>query len=128
MIVLPAFAEDRGRLVFGEAGRHIPFAVKRFFTLHDVPQGARRAHHAHRRQSQFIIMVAGECRIRIRDREGEREEFLADPTMGFYVPPITWITLDAFSPGAVCLVLASDAYDESDYIRDYTEFEVLARR
>ena len=126
MITLPEVADERGRLMFGEEGRQIPFAIKRIFALYDVPQGARRGGHAHRRQEQFIIMLAGDCRVVIRDGASEREELLGDPTMGLYVPPIIWIELDAFSPGAVCLVLSSGVYDETDYIRDYAEFETLA--
>jgi hypothetical protein len=126
MIALPEFADARGRLVFGQEGQHIPFAIKRIFMLHDIAEGAQRADHAHRRQEQFVLMVSGQCRIVIRDGTSESEEWLRNPTAGFYVPPITWIALDRFSPGAVCLVLASGAYDEADYIRDYAEFQALA--
>jgi hypothetical protein len=127
IIALPEIADARGRLMFGEEGRHIPFAIKRVFAIYGVPKGERRAGHAHRRQEQFIIMLAGECRITIRDGAGLREQCLHRPTDGLYVPPLSWIELDTFSPGAVCLVLSSGAYDEADYIRDYTEFERLAQ-
>jgi uncharacterized RmlC-like cupin family protein len=126
MITLPEIADERGRLMFGEEGRQIPFAIKRIFALCGVPQQARRGGHAHRRQEQFIIMLAGECRVVIRDGAGKREELLGAPTVGLYVPPVIWIELDAFSPGAVCLVLSSGLYDEADYIRDYAEFATLA--
>jgi uncharacterized RmlC-like cupin family protein len=128
IITLPEISDARGHLMFGEEGRHIPFAVKRIFAIYGVREGARRGGHAHRKQEQFIIMVAGECRITIRDGRSAREECLRKPTDALYVPPVIWIELDAFSPGAVCLVLTSAAFDEADYIRDYAEFEKLAQR
>jgi hypothetical protein len=127
IITLPEIADARGRLLFGEEGRHIPFPIKRIFAIYGVNEGARRGGHAHRRQEQFIIMLAGQCRITIRDGAGISEQYLRKPTDGLYVPPITWVELDAFTPDAVCLVLASAAFDEADYIRDYTEFERLAQ-
>jgi dTDP-4-dehydrorhamnose 3,5-epimerase-like enzyme len=127
LVTLREIADERGRLMFAECGPQIPFVVKRIFALYHVPEQARRGGHAHRRQEQFIIMLSGECRIVIRAGAGVREELLGDPTTGLYVPPITWIELDAFSPGAVCLVLSSDAYDEAEYIRDFGAFETLAR-
>jgi dTDP-4-dehydrorhamnose 3,5-epimerase-like enzyme len=126
-ITLPEIVDERGRLMFGEEGRHIPFAIKRIFAIYDVRQGATRGGHAHRRQEQFIVMLSGACRITIRDGAGIREEVLSGPTMGLYVPPVIWIELSGFSPGAVCLVLASGVYDEADYIREYVEFQNLVR-
>ena len=128
IVTLPEIADARGRLMFGEEGRHIPFAIKRIFAIYGVREGERRGGHAHRQLEQFIIMLAGECRITIRDGANVSEQCLRTPTDGLYVPPVIWIELDAFSEGAVCLVLTSAAYDEADYIRDYTEFERLARR
>lgn len=128
IITLPEIADARGRLMFGEEGRHIPFAVKRIFAIYGVAEGAQRGGHAHRRQQQFIIMLSGECRIMIRAGASEREQWLRKPTEGLYVPPVTWIVLDAFSTGAVCLVLTSGVYDEADYIRDPGEFASLAPR
>ena len=126
-VILPEIVDQRGRLMFGEEGRHIPFAIKRIFAIYDVRDGAKRGGHAHRRQEQFVVMLAGKCRITIRDGTESREEFLTGPTIGLYVPPVIWIELSDFSPGAVCLVLTSDTYDEADYIREYVEFQNLAR-
>jgi oxalate decarboxylase/phosphoglucose isomerase-like protein (cupin superfamily) len=127
-IMLPEIVDERGRLMFGEEGRHIPFAIKRIFAIYDVREGASRGGHAHREQQQFIVMMSGACRIAIQDGSGAREELLSGPTMGLYVPPVTWIELSGFSPGAVCLVLTSGAYDEADYVREHAEFQNLARR
>jgi hypothetical protein len=127
-IMLPEIVDERGRLMFGEEGRHIPFAIKRIFAIYDLRAGAKRGGHAHRRQEQFIIMLSGECRIAIKDGNNQREELLSGPTMGLHVPPATWIELSGFSPGAVCLVLTSGAYDEADYIREFVEFQNLVRR
>jgi|ERR1700678_2245633 uncharacterized RmlC-like cupin family protein len=126
-VMLPEIVDERGRLMFGEEGRHIPFAIKRIFAIYDVREGAKRGGHAHRRQEQFIIMMSGECRITILDGADMREEILNGPTMGLYVPPVIWVELSGFSPGAVCLVLTSAAYDEADYIRDHVEFQNLVR-
>jgi hypothetical protein len=126
-ITLPEIVDERGRLMFGEEGRHIPFAIKRIFAIYDVREGAKRGGHAHRRQEQFIIMLSGECRIVIHDGTGIREECLNRPDTGLYVPSLIWIELSGFSSGAVCLVLTSGAYDEADYIRDYVEFQNAAR-
>jgi hypothetical protein len=126
IIMLPEIADERGRLMFGEEGRHIPFAVKRIFAIYDVREGAARGGHAHRQQQQFIVMMAGQCRITIRDGTNEREELLSRPNMGLYVPPMTWIDLADFAECAVCLVLSSGVYEEADYIRDYEEFRTLA--
>jgi oxalate decarboxylase/phosphoglucose isomerase-like protein (cupin superfamily) len=126
-IALPEIVDERGRLMFGEEGRHIPFAIKRIFAIYEVRDGAKRGGHAHRGQEQFIVMLSGECRIMIQDGTVGRGQLLTKPTMGLYVPPVTWIELSTFSSGAVCLVLTSGLYDEADYIREYAEFEKLAQ-
>jgi hypothetical protein len=115
--------DQRGRLVFAEETRHIPFGVKRIFAIYDVPAGQARGGHAHRAQHQLIIMMVGACVILIDDGSTAIEERLNSRSEGLYVPPGVWIELKDFAPGSVCLVLASGLFEEADYIRDYNEFK-----
>jgi dTDP-4-dehydrorhamnose 3,5-epimerase-like enzyme len=124
-IVLPEIVDDRGRLMFAEDSRHIPFPVKRIFAIYDIPPGRSRGTHAHRTQHQFVIMLAGSCSILIDEGAAGTDEHLDNSAIGLYVPPMVWIELKNFSSGAVCLVLASAHFDETDYIRDYSEFKRL---
>lgn len=108
--------------MFAEERQHIPFAVKRMFAIYDVPKGATRGAHAHRRQEQFIVMFAGGCTIVVDNGVHKKEVSLDGPAEGLYVPAGLWLELKNFSDGAVCVVLASGPYDEADYIRTYQEF------
>ena len=114
--------------MFAEEGRHVPFPVRRIFTIYDVVAGATRGGHAHREQGQFLIMLSGGCLVEWDDGDAISTERLYLPTQGIYIPPVTWIVLKKFSPGAICLVLASGHYDEDDYIRDYAEFKQITSR
>jgi dTDP-4-dehydrorhamnose 3,5-epimerase-like enzyme len=120
---LPEFRDHRGRLLAAEGGRHVPFGVQRIFAISDVPAGLARGGHAHRRQEQFLIMLAGSCTITAESADSSSEENLVAPTEGLYVPAGVWLELRDFSPGAICLVLASGPFDEADYIRDYSAFK-----
>lgn len=112
--------------MFAEHERHIPFPIKRIFTIYDVPAGQTRGGHAHRAQHQFILMLAGASTISIDEGAVTASERLERPIDGLYVPPLVWIELTEFTPGAVCVVLTSDRFDEADYIRDRDEFRRLA--
>lgn len=125
---LPESVDERGRLMFAEADRHIPFAVRRIFAIYGVAPGQERAAHAHRTNHQFIVMLSGGCTVAFDDGENAGSERLDDPTQGLHVPPLIWITLKDFTPGAVCLVLASEFYDPAEYIRDRAEFKELSAR
>jgi hypothetical protein len=118
----------RGELVVGQAGENIPFSFPRIFMLCGMPLGGRRGNHAHRRQHQMLIAAAGEFRIVTRDGKGEETFMLESPALALHVPPLTWVTIEAMSHGATCLVLASAEFDEADYIRDPGEFERLIGR
>ena len=122
IIELPKITDPRGNLSFIEAGRHIPFDIKRVYYLYDVPGGADRGSHAHKRLQQFIIAMSGSFDVILDDGTGKKRYHLNRSYYGLYVCPMMWRELDNFSSGSVCLVLASDYYDESDYIRDYDEF------
>jgi dTDP-4-dehydrorhamnose 3,5-epimerase-like enzyme len=121
-VQLQEVVDRRGALAIAELGKQLPFEAKRLFAIHDVPPGSLRGGHAHRAQEQFIIMIAGKCTVVVDDGTVRTEEALATPAEALYVPPGIWIELKDFSAGAACVVLASDLYDETDYIRDYREF------
>jgi oxalate decarboxylase/phosphoglucose isomerase-like protein (cupin superfamily) len=124
-ISIPEIVDARGRLIFAEEGRHVPFAIKRVFAIYGIQEGATRADHAHRQQQQLLVMLAGECRVIIDDGKARREEHLDAPTEGLYVPALNWVKLVDFARAAVCLVLASGFYDAADYVRDYSEFKKI---
>jgi len=122
MVDLPKILDARGNLTFIEASRHIPFEIKRVYYLYDVPGGATRGGHAHKHLEQFIIAAMGSFDV-ILDDGIERKRFhLNRSYYGLYIPSMVWRELDNFSSGSVCLVLASEFYEEDDYIRDYETF------
>jgi len=125
---LPKVTDKRGNLTFIEGNRHIPFEIKRVYYLYDVPGGESRGGHAHRRLQQFIIAASGSFDV-ILDDGFERKRFhLNRSYYGLYVPPMIWRELNNFSSGSVCLVLASEPYDDDDYIRDYETFKKIVRQ
>lgn len=112
----------RGNLTVVENGKTLPFDVKRVYYLYDVPGGESRGAHAHRDLEQFIVAASGSFTVTLDDGNCKRSFFLNRPYQGIYVKPGMWRTLDDFSSGAVCMVLASDVYRVEDYIRDYNKF------
>jgi UDP-2-acetamido-3-amino-2,3-dideoxy-glucuronate N-acetyltransferase len=119
-------ADMRGSLSVGEFGRDIPFEVKRYFLVYDVPSVEIRGEHAHLRCKQFLIAVKGSLHV-VADDGTSRQQFLLDrPSLGLYLPPNTWGIQYRYSPDAVLLVLASEHYDSADYVRDYDDFQKLA--
>jgi dTDP-4-dehydrorhamnose 3,5-epimerase-like enzyme len=127
IINLPKISDRRGNLTFIEGNRHVPFEIKRVYYLYDVPSGESRGGHAHKRLHQFIIAVSGSFDVILDDGFERMRYHLNRPYYGLYIPPMIWRELDNFSSGAVCLVLASEFYDEDDYIRDYESFKKMAR-
>ncbi|WP_456400376.1 sugar 3,4-ketoisomerase [Persephonella sp.] len=128
LIELPKIHDTRGNLTFIEGGKHIPFEIKRVYYLYDVPGGATRGGHAHKKLQQLIIAASGSFDVILDDGYNRKKFHLNRSYYGLYIPTMVWRELDNFSTGAVCLVLASEYYDESDYIRDYEEFLRLARK
>ena len=121
-IILPLIEDPRGRLSVGEFGRSIPFEVKRYFIVFDVPSQELRGEHAHRECHQFLVCVKGSCSV-ITDDGVTRSEFVLDkPNVGAYLPPMTWGVQYNYSADAVLLVFASHYYDDADYIRNYEDF------
>lgn len=112
----------RGTLTVGEFERHVPFPVRRFFTVFDVPGKEVRGEHAHRKCHQFLIAARGSISVVVDDGDRREEIRLDSPQRGLYVPPMVWAAQYRYSPDAILLVFASDLYDADDYIRDYDEF------
>lgn len=121
-IELPKISDPRGNLTFVEGGNHIPFEIRRVYYLYDVPGGATRAAHGHKRLSQLMIAMSGSFDVTLDDGLNKRKFHLNRSYYGLYVPPMIWRDLDNFSSGSVCMVLASDVFDEADYFRDYQRF------
>ncbi|MDX9839269.1 MAG: WxcM-like domain-containing protein [Azoarcus sp.] len=116
----------RGNLSVGEFARDIPFEVKRYFLVYDVPSVETRGEHAHRACHQFLICVKGSCAV-VADDGKQREEYLLDtPGLGIHLPPMVWGIQYKYSADAVLLVFASEHYDANDYIRSYDDFLALA--
>ena len=122
LVDLPRHADARGALTVVEGGRHIPFEVQRVFYLYDVPPDMSRAGHALRTCHQFIIAAAGSLDVVVDDGTTRQPFHLNRSDQGLHVPPMVWRELDSFSPGAVCLVLASEHYDPDDYVDEYDEY------
>ena len=122
IIELPKITEPRGNLTFVEGTNHIPFDIRRVYYLYDVPGGAERGGHAHKGLHQLIIAMSGSFDVVLDDRQNKKRFHLNRSYFGLYVCPMIWRELDNFSSGSVCLVLASNKYDESDYYRDYDDF------
>lgn len=122
IIQLPKFSDPRGNLSIVEAGLHTPFDIKRVYYLYDMPAEAERGAHGHKILQQLIIPLAGSFEITLDDGYSKKSFYLKRPWEGLYIPPMRWRELNNFSSGAVCLVLASEHYDEKDYFRDYNAF------
>jgi dTDP-4-dehydrorhamnose 3,5-epimerase-like enzyme len=122
IISLPKICDPRGNLTFIEGDNHIDFDIKRVYYLYDVPGGSARGGHAHKKLKQLIIAMSGSFDVLLDDGKQKKTFHLARSYMGLYVCPMIWREIDNFSSGSVCMVLASNRYDESDYYRNYEDF------
>ena len=122
IIELPKITDPRGNLTFIEGMQHIPFEIRRVYYTYDVPGGADRGGHAHKTLHQLIIAMSGSFDVTLDDGRSKKKYHLNRSYQGLYVCPMIWRDLDNFSSGSVCMVLASDKYEEPDYFRDYNEF------
>ncbi|NJP04299.1 MAG: WxcM-like domain-containing protein [Chloroflexaceae bacterium] len=127
IIELPKIADPDGNLTFIESSRHIPFRFERVFYLYDVPGGAVRAGHALKTCHQFLLAASGSFDVLLDDGIEQQRYHLNRSYYGLYIPPLIWREIDNFSSGSVCLVLASEFYDEHDYYREYVDFVEVAR-
>lgn len=127
IISLPRLTDPRGNLSFIEGGNHIPFEIKRVYYLYDVPGGSDRGSHAHKKLHQFIIAMSGSFDVLLDDGMKKEKFHLNRSYFGLYVTPMMWRYLDNFSSGAVCMVLASEFYNEKDYFREYADFMQAAK-
>lgn len=114
-------ADERGKLGFLEKGSW-PFEINRVYYMHDIPKNSHRGGHAHKNLHQIVIAISGEFTIQLDDGSEKRSFTLSNPSVGLYICPMIWRDLSIFSKNAVCLVLASEIYDEYDYIRNYDNF------
>ncbi len=115
-------SDRKGNLTVVENGVTVPFDVKRTYYLYDVPGGESRGSHAHKGLYQLIIAASGSFSVTLDDGAVKRTFLLNRPYQGLLIVPGIWRTIDDFSSGAVCLVLASELYDEEDYLREYADF------
>lgn len=119
---LPKIMDDRGNLTFVEEYKHVPFAIKRVYFIYDVPGGESRGGHAYKELEEVFIAISGSFDLNLDDGCEQTKISLNRSYHAVYVPQGLWRKLDNFSTNSLCLVLASTAYNEDDYIRDYTKF------
>lgn len=122
LLEFPKIQDYRGNLSFIEENEHVPFDIKRVYYLYDVPGGESRAGHAHRALQSVIIAINGSFDVLIDDGTKQATHRLSRANQGLYLCRGIWRELHNFTSGSVCLVLASELYDESDYFRDYAGF------
>ncbi|MCX8148573.1 sugar 3,4-ketoisomerase [Thermaurantimonas aggregans] len=122
IIELPQIKNRAGNITPVTNLVEIPFVVKRVFYIYDIPGGEDRGAHAHKECHQFLVAVSGSFDVELNDGHIKRTVTLNRPYYGLHIPPGIWASEKSFSSGAVCLVLASEMYDEGDYIREYSEF------
>lgn len=122
IIDLPKIFDPRGNLTVAEANSHVPFKMSRVYWVYDVPAGESRGGHAHKLCQEFIIAVSGSFDVTLDNGTEKKTFHLNHPYQGLFVDTDVWRTLDDFSSGAVCLVLASLPFEEQDYIRNYDDY------
>lgn len=124
-IDFPALGDERGSLVALEAEKSVPFAIKRVYYIFGTKTGESRGFHAHKKLQQVAICITGSCRIILDDGQQRSEALLNSPNKGIVIGDLIWREMHDFSKDCILLVLASEHYDESDYIRDYNEFQEI---
>jgi hypothetical protein len=122
IIDLPVVHDTRGNLTYIEGGRQIPFSIQRVYYVYDVPGGSERGGHAHKDLHQLIIAISGSFDVVLDDGIDNKRFHLNRSYLGLYVCPMIWRKLDNFSSGSVCMVLASNRYEEDDYYREYDQY------
>lgn len=121
-IEFPALGDERGSLVALEGNKSVPFEIKRVYYIFGTKNGVARGFHAHKKLQQIAICITGKCRMILDDGKERNETWLDSPNKGLVIGDLVWREMHDFSDDCVLLVLASEHYDESDYIRDYSQF------
>ncbi|WP_298448172.1 FdtA/QdtA family cupin domain-containing protein [uncultured Marinobacter sp.] len=123
-VEFPSLGDERGSMVAVEMGQNkaVPFDIKRVYYIYNTEQGGSRGYHAHKQLKQIAICVAGKCRMVLDDGTSREETWLDSPTKGLLIENMVWREMHDFSEDCVLLVLASEHYDEADYIRDHEDF------
>ena len=127
MFTFPPHGDDRGQLIAIEATKDLPFEIKRVYYIYDTLPGVRRGFHAHLNLQQILLCVNGSCKIHLDNGTDTAEVTLDKPNEGLYISNDMWREMYDFTPGTVLLVLASEYYDEADYIRNYEDFLKMVR-
>ena len=128
LVELPTHGDPRGSITICESGAQVPFVMKRARWVFGAPTDAKRGGHAHHRTAQLFVAVAGALTIGVDDTRRTARVRLDTPSRGLLIPPGVWIDTEEWSEGAVLLMLASEAHDPADYIRDYAQFAADAGR
>ena len=124
IIDIPKIVDPKGRGKLSVVEKDIiPFSIKRVYYLYDVPSDSYRGGHAHKNLIQFMIPLSGSFEVLLDDGINKKKIMLNKPNKGLLIPQGIWREMDNFSSGAICMVLASENYEESDYFRDYSEFQ-----
>lgn len=127
IITLPKIVDPRGNLTVAEQHKNIPFVIRRVYWTYDVPGGISRGGHAHKHCREIIIAVSGSFTVTLDNGTKKESYLLNHPHQGLLVKRGIWRSLEDFSSGAVCLVLAEDFFEESDYIRNYKNYMIYVR-
>ncbi|MBK2297077.1 MULTISPECIES: sugar 3,4-ketoisomerase [Francisella] len=122
LLKFKVYGDDRGSLVSLEENKNIPFVVRRVYYIFDTKSDVRRGFHAHRDLEQVLICVSGNCKVLVDDGSSKRNILLDSPDKGLMISGLIWREMYDFSPNCVLMVLASELYDENDYIRNYDKF------
>lgn len=122
LVDIPKILDERGNLSFIEELNHIPFQIKRTYWIYDVPGGEVRGGHAYKTLHEFIVALSGSFDVVLDDGKTKKTYSLNRSYYGLYVPNMIWRSIENFSTNSLCMILASEKYDENDYVRDYEEF------
>ncbi|MCT4591062.1 MAG: FdtA/QdtA family cupin domain-containing protein [Carboxylicivirga sp.] len=123
LITFPKIKDTRGNLSVVEQYKHVPFDIKRVYYTYDIPADSSRGGHAHKNLHQVLIAISGSFDVTLDDGKTQTKVFLNKPNIGLHIKPGIWREINNFSAGSVVFVLASDVYNEDDYIRNYDNFK-----
>lgn len=121
-IELPNLGDHRGSLVVAEANRNVPFSIQRLYYIFGAQPDVPRGFHAHKELQQIAFCIQGSCKMLMNNGKEKQEVLIGQSNKGLFIPPMVWHEMHGFSEDCILLVLASDHYDESDYIRNYDQF------